>query len=164
MGKSTDDKNILKKSFKDKFCMVISNLFGVGYTPLMPGTASCIVAFGCKLLIPNQVWFVIFTVISIILAYTCSTRAEEIYQEKDCKKIVIDDFAGMLLTYIFIPCDFRLLIPGFFLFRMFDMFKVPPANKLEKYRGAKGIVGDDLVAGLYALILLHIARLFLKIS
>jgi phosphatidylglycerophosphatase A len=65
----------------------------------------------------------------------------------------------MLVTFLFIPHDPRFIITGFFLFRMFDMLKVPPANILEKYSGGKGIVGDDLIAGLYANVILHLARL-----
>ena len=71
--------------------------------------------------------------------------------------MVIDDFSGMLVTFLFVPFDWRVLWGGFFLFRMFDMLKVFPANWMEKHHGSLGVVGDDLVAGIYANIVLRIA-------
>ncbi len=135
-------------------------MFGIGYTPLMPGTAACVVAMFVFILVKNTFLFVIVTIVSLIVAYALSGKAEKIFGEKDCKKIVIDDFAGMLITYLFIPHETRYIVIGFFLFRMFDMLKVPPADKLEKLSGSRGIVGDDVVAGIYANVILHIARMF----
>lgn len=146
----------------DKLCLQLATLFGVSYTPLMPGTASCLIAVIMFMLIRNQFFFLFFTLISVILAYKYSSRAEELFNEKDCKRIVIDDFSGMLVTYLFIPYDFRFIISGFFLFRMLDMLKIPPANKLERLPGARGIVGDDMAAGIYANILLHLVNIIIK--
>jgi phosphatidylglycerophosphatase A len=69
----------------------------------------------------------------------------------------------MLVSLLFIPTDTRFAIAGFFLFRIFDAIKIPPADEVEKFKGAKGIVGDDLVAGIYANLMLHGLRLTLKI-
>jgi phosphatidylglycerophosphatase A len=92
-----------------------------------------------------------------------SGDAEKILKQKDSKRIVIDDFAGMLITYLFIPYDIRFVVCGFFLFRMFDVLKIPPANKIEKCKGALGVVGDDVVAGVYANIVLQLTRILLNI-
>lgn len=146
------------KLLVDKFCLVVATLFGAGYTPLMPGSASCILAVAVFIIVKDPIAFLIVTLISLVLAFACSGRAEKIYGEKDCKKIVIDDFAGQLVTFLFIPHDIRFILSGFFLFRMFDMLKVPPANRIESLGGAKGIVGDDLVAGIYANAILHLVR------
>ena len=145
----------------DRWALNLSTLWGVGYTPLMPGTASCLVAVFAFVILKSSFLFFTLTVVAIILAFKYCGRAEEILKEKDSKYIVIDDFSGMLLTYLFIPADIRFIICGFFLFRMMDMLKVPPAHRIEKLPGAKGIVGDDLIAGVYANLLLHFARLFI---
>ena len=150
-----------KLLFKDKLSLVISTLFGVGYTPLCPGTASCVVALLVFLLVKSQALFLFIIFISLLFAFSLSGRAEKVLGKKDAKQIVIDDFSGMLLTYLFVPPDTRLIIAGFFIFRMFDMLKIPPADRVEKYPGALGIVGDDLVAGIYANILLRIVGFFL---
>ncbi len=151
------------KSLFDKISLTIATLFGVGFTPLCPGTASCVVAVLIFLLIGNPIYFLIFTIFSVIISFPTSARAEEIFKIKDCKKIVIDDFSGMLITFLFIPKKIELIIPAFFLFRMLDMLKIPPANRIERFSGAKGIVGDDLVAGIYSNLILQIVILLLKI-
>ncbi|MFH1504607.1 MAG: phosphatidylglycerophosphatase A [Candidatus Omnitrophota bacterium] len=150
----------MTKTIKDKIVLTITTLFGVGYTPLCPGTASCVVAVLLFLLIKSPFNFFIFTVVSVIIAYALSGRAEKIFKIKDCKKIVIDDFSGMLITYLFIPKRIEFIICGFFLFRMLDMIKIPPANKIENLGGSKGIVGDDVAAGIYANLILQIVRIF----
>ena len=145
---------------RDKVCLAITTCFGVGYTPLLPGTAACVIALIIVFLIKGQVFLFIVVFISLVLAFSLSTRAEHLLGEKDSKKIVIDDFAGLLISFLFIPHHYKLLIIGFFLFRMFDILKIPPADKIEKCHGAKGIVGDDVVAGIYTNLVLHILKFF----
>ncbi|MCP4652998.1 MAG: phosphatidylglycerophosphatase A [Candidatus Omnitrophica bacterium] len=145
---------------KDKIYFYIATVFGVGYTPLMPGSAGCVVAVFIYYFVRSNVGFFVITVVTIALAFLVSSRIEELSGEKDCKKIVVDDFAGQLLTFLFIPYSYKFLIIGFFLFRMLDMLKVYPANRIEKFPGAKGIVGDDLIAGIYANIILRLAIIF----
>lgn len=150
-----------KVKFSDKVCVIITTLFGLGYAPLFGGTLASIVAVAIFFIIKNQVYFFIFTVISIILAFALSGSAEKIFAEKDCKKIVIDDFSGMLVSLLFLPCEIKFALPAFLLFRMLDAFKVPPIDRLEKLEGAKGIVGDDLAAGFFTLVTLQIVRVFI---
>ncbi len=151
------------KKLSDKAILRITTIFGVGYTPLCPGTAASLVALGVFFLIRNPVGYLIFSLVSIFISFYFSGKAEAIFGQKDCKKIVIDDFSGMLLSLVFIPYDIKYIICGFFLFRMFDMLKIPPADKLEKFNGSLGIVGDDLVAGIYANLILQAVRLLLNI-
>jgi phosphatidylglycerophosphatase A len=153
-----------KLKLSDKLCIAITTLFGVGYAPLMGGTLASLVAVGVFTLLKNTLSFYVFTAISLILAFALSGRAEKIFQEKDCKYIVIDDFSGMLISLLFIPYDIKFIICSFLLFRMFDAFKVPPIDKIERLSGAKGVVGDDLVAGIFTLIVLHAARFALNIA
>jgi len=149
----------------DKAILAVATLFGIGYTPLCPGTASCVAAVAVYLLIPASSVFFAVTVFCTALAFLVSGRAEKLYGVKDCKRIVIDDFSGMLITLLYLPPTVEpLLIPAaFFLFRMLDMLKIPPAHIIERYAGAKGIVGDDVVAGLYSLAVIQIARGLLAI-
>ena len=105
--------------------------------------------------------FAVFTAFTVWLAFAVCTRAEKALGKKDHKYMVIDDFAGMLVTFLFMPFDWRLLWAGFFLFRMFDMLKVFPADRLEKKDGSLGVVGDDLIAGVYANIILRLAARFI---
>ncbi len=148
---------------RNKVILVLATLFGVGHVPLMPGTASCGVAVLVFLLIKNQLHFLVFILLTLITAFLVSGKAERIFGIKDCKKIVIDDFSGMLVAFLFLPRRIEFIICGFFLFRMLDMLKVPPADRIEKLSGAKGIVGDDLVAGIYSLLILQAVKLLLPL-
>ncbi|MBU1121416.1 MAG: phosphatidylglycerophosphatase A [Candidatus Omnitrophota bacterium] len=152
-----------KLLLRDKVCVWITSIFGIGYSPFFPGTLACVVAVFIFILIKNSSSFVVFTAISVVVSFLLSSRAEKIFNEKDSKKIVIDDFAGMLITMLFIPHTPQFIFCGFFLFRALDMIKIPPADKIEKYHGALGVVGDDVVAGIYANIILHLVRGILAI-
>ncbi|UCD16097.1 MAG: phosphatidylglycerophosphatase A [Candidatus Omnitrophota bacterium] len=150
-------------SLKDKLCVAVSSLFGIGWVPLLPGTTASAAGVLVFLLLKNNLLYLIFTFISIVLSFLLSSRAEKIFAEKDSKKIVIDDFSGMLLAMLFIPRTPQFIFCAFFLFRALDMVKIPPADKIEKCPGALGVVGDDLVAGIYANIILHLVRGILAI-
>ena len=75
--------------------------------------------------------------------------------------IVIDEACGMLLSLFFVPYSLFLAVLGFFLFRVFDILKPPPAKRMEKLTGSMGIMFDDIVAALYTNFILQIiARIF----
>lgn len=85
--------------------------------------------------------------------------------KKDPGEIVIDEVAGQALTMIAASFVFRnnicfIAALGFLFFRVFDIVKPLPIKKLEKLPGAWGILADDLMAGLYAAILLVVVSVF----
>jgi len=69
---------------------------------------------------------------------------------------VIDEVAGQLISFIGIPISWKTLLTGFILFRVFDILKPPPVRQLERIPEGAGIVLDDLGAGLYALVVMHL--------
>ena len=146
----------------DKIIVIITSLFGIGYAPFFGGTLASVAAVGVFLIIKSPLYFLIIFIVALVLSFLLCSRAEKIFQEKDSKRIVIDDFCGMMLPLLFIPHDIRFVAAAFFLFRVFDAFKIPPIDKIERLKGANGVVGDDLAAGLYALVMLQIVRLFIK--
>ncbi len=146
----------------DKITVAITTLLGIGYAPLLSGTLASVGAVIAFLLIKSKPYFFVFTGVVILLSFLLTGRAEKIFREKDCKKIVIDDFSGMLVSLLFIPYDIRFVFCAFILFRVFDAFKIPPIDRIERFNGAAGVVGDDLMAGFYSLVALQIVRLFVK--
>lgn len=158
MGKPKINKNFLNR---DLPVLILSTLFGVGYVPALAGTAGSVVGVIFLFFFKSDLSFFVFTLLVLFISFPLSTRSEKIFGEKDCKKIVIDDFAGMLISLIFLPKTTGFVISAFILFRIFDFFKIYPANKIEKLRGGIGIVGDDLVAGVYTSLILQTAKLFL---
>jgi len=137
--------------------------FGSGYTPVMPGTAGSLVAAVIYLCLPagDILWLII-----IFLIFTAGaaigSRIEKEYGVKDPSFMVIDEFAGQWLTYIALPMDMLTFTGGFLLFRVFDILKPFPANRIQKISGGPGIMLDDLVAAVYAQITIRIILLIIN--
>jgi len=85
-----------------------------------------------------------------------SHRAEKIFTSRDDGRIVIDEIAGYLVAMTGAVPGVGSVITGFFLFRLFDVFKPWPGSMIDrKLGGGAGIVLDDVAAGLYACMVLH---------
>jgi phosphatidylglycerophosphatase A len=140
---------------------ILSTFFYLGYLPFVPGTFGSIAGVFIFLLISgNTPLYIILTLFLTILGFTVSSKAEGIFNKKDAKYIVIDEVSGMLLALLFIPLDLKLVIIGFFLFRILDTFKPYPADRIQEFKGGLGVMGDDIVAGLYTNIILQVVVRF----
>ena len=145
---------------------LIATFFFVGCMPLMPGTWGTLAGVIVYLLVRHSIYLSLAAFISVLfLGFFTAGKAEDIFGKKDDKRIVIDEVCGILLLYILIPQSPLFFIAGFALFRLFDIFKVYPAGKLERLPGAWGIMADDILSALYsylAVCVFLIARTFLK--
>ena len=95
-------------------------------------------------------------VLSIAIGIPAATLEARGCGKKDPSQVVIDEVAGQLLTFIAVPIGWKPLLAGFILFRAFDILKPPPIRRLERLPEGTGIVVDDLGAGVYALLVMHI--------
>ena len=68
----------------------------------------------------------------------------------------MDEIAGQMVTLAFLPTGARMLVAGFFVFRVLDVWKPWPANRLENLPGGSGIMADDLMAGIYGNLILRL--------
>ena len=143
-----------------KKCFVTA--FFAGYIPAAPGTFGTLVAFAicCALpFLPRAAAFAAVPALFLLLLYPAvrfSTEAESHFGKKDPQQVVIDEVLGYLLTIMFHPATFPLLVAAFFLFRFFDILKPFPINRVQCLKGGAGIVVDDLIAGVYANITLTV--------
>jgi phosphatidylglycerophosphatase A len=131
--------------------------------PFAPGTAGTLVGIPVVLIFSPLTWSLqLLSVLALTcLACAVSQEAERIFQKKDAQVIVIDEIAGFCWTMLFVPPTIVHVAAGFFLFRAFDIVKPFPAGWVQgKWPGGLGVVGDDVVAGIYADILLQ-ALIFL---
>jgi phosphatidylglycerophosphatase A len=137
---------------------LIASVFGAGRLPLMPGTWGSIVAFPLYLLTGwNNYLLLITTIVILFVSIPVSTYIAKRLNKKDPGVIVIDEFAGQLITFLFLPqYGWEIFIFGFLLFRIFDIIKPPPANISQKLSLGWGIVLDDVFAGIYANLVLQI--------
>lgn len=81
---------------------------------------------------------------------------------KDPSKVVIDEVIGMWITMIFIPFSWTNLLFGFILFRFFDIAKPLGVRKMENLKGGTGVMMDDVLAGIYANIVLQVIVYFMN--
>lgn len=95
----------------------------------------------------------------VVVGIWASHRVEVVLERKDPGVIVIDEVAGMMVAVLLLPRTFGVLLCAFLLFRIFDIWKPFPAREAEALRGGFGVVVDDLIAGVYALVLIMGARM-----
>jgi phosphatidylglycerophosphatase A len=140
----------------------ICTVFGLGNFTKMPGTLGSIagVFLGFILLsfFPIQVVIVFF-----IFLLTLSLYAIKIYQKQvgksDKAEIIIDEVLGQLLVIMFIDLEFLEILFAFILFRFFDILKIFPANIIDKkYSNHYGVIFDDIIAAIQALIVIFIFK------
>lgn len=130
----------------------ISTFLFIGYLPLIPGTFGSIAGVGIFYLFGGSSrpgYFLFILCVAVLGLLTCGS-AEKLFNRKDPGCIVIDEVMGMLIALSFLPVEPKIVILAFLMFRVFDTFKVFPAARLQNLHGAIGIIGDDLVAGIYA--------------
>jgi len=100
--------------------------------------------------------------ISLVAVYICG-EAEKIFKAKDSQKIVLDEIVGLQFALSLASPTLPHIIAGFVLFRFFDIVKIFPARICERLPGGAGVMADDMVAGIYANILLLSAIRFINL-
>jgi len=154
----------LQKRVK-KFILFWATGFGVGYSPVAPGTVGTLIAIPVYYFLSNisSPIYEITLVGFFFLSVWISENAEIFFGKKDDQRIVIDEIMGFLITMLWVPKTTILMGVGFFLFRFFDIVKPFPIRRLEKkLKGGYGVVADDVMAGVYANIVLQVIGLIMK--
>lgn len=134
-------------------------MLGIGYFPVAPGTAASFATLFI-LFIPGEYRW-LFTMLAILFSFTLGLKyisyAESIFGD-DNKKIVIDEFLGMaiVLSNPFIDYDWLWITLSLLLFRVYDVLKIYPANRLNDRSGAAFVLLDDVAAGIICMFLLQI--------
>jgi phosphatidylglycerophosphatase A len=143
----------------------VSTFFFIGYCPVIPGTVTSLAAaLVIWLLKDYSSAYIASAAVIMILGFIVSAPAEKIFGKKDDRRIVIDEVAGMFISFLFLPyykITIMWLFVGFLLFRAFDASKIYPANKLQRLAGSLGVMADDILAGVYTNIIL---QLFLRLA
>ncbi len=144
------------------FEKTIGSGFFTGYIKGVPGTYASIAAMLIYWIPGFENPYILIAAIVIFFFYGIQVggRFEKIYG-KDPKECTIDEFVGMWITLLFLPKQPEISVIAFILWRIADIVKPFPAKNLEKIGGGLGIMLDDVVAGLYSLIVLHAFLLIL---
>ena len=136
--------------------------FGSGLSPYAPGTAGTLAAIPFYLLLSTQPAFTYFfaTLLCVALGVYLCGRTGKALGVHDHPAIVWDEFAGFFITMLFAPVTPLTVMLGFCLFRLFDITKPWPASVIDtRLHSGLGVMLDDVIAGLYALLVL---QLYLK--
>jgi phosphatidylglycerophosphatase A len=152
-------------SFLNRLFLLLATGFGVGYSPIAPGTLGTLIAIPIYFFLSNipSPLYEITLVGFFFLSVWISENAETFFRKKDDQRIVIDEIVGFLVTMLWVQKTIRFVIIGFFLFRFFDILKPFPIRRLEKkLKGGYGVVLDDVMAGVYANITLQVINLIMK--
>ena len=138
--------------------------FGLGYSPIAPGTAGSILATLVAFFVikGNAPYLIIATIVIFTVGVIASSFIEKEREIKDPSLVVIDEIVGMWISVLFIPHVWWSFLIAFALFRFFDVVKPFPANNLQKLHGGLGIMIDDVIAGVYALISTHLILLLVN--
>ena len=137
--------------------------FGSGLAPKAPGTFGTLAVIPVYLLLAQcSTFYYLAGVFALSLAgiWICDFTSQKLGVH-DHPGIVIDEFAGYLITMIALPVSLFWVVAGFILFRLFDILKPWPISWLDKHvHGGLGIMLDDLLAGLMALGCAHLINYF----
>lgn len=148
----------------NRLTIIMATWFGSGLSPVAPGTVGTLAAIPLYLALyrlPLSSYLLTVTAFTFFACWIAG-RAEELFGSKDPGKIVIDEVAGFMVTMTATPCTMRTIVAGFLLFRVFDIIKPFPARQIDrKLKNGYGVVLDDIVAGIYACLALHLTARFL---
>jgi len=143
--------------------LAIATVCGVGYAPVAPGTFGSAAGLVLWWLLPASTTVqAVAIVILFVLGWWSGNVAERYYGRTDPGQVVIDEVMGMLITLFMNPVSWRGAIAAFLLFRIFDVIKPYPANRLERLHGGAGVMADDGMAAIYANLVLRAALYLLR--
>lgn len=138
--------------------------FGSGLVPKAPGTFGTLAAvplvWFCSTYLSFNLYLLLTVLFSIAGIWICGKTADDM-QVHDDSSIVWDEVVGFMITMLAVPLSWQTLLAGFILFRLFDIAKPWPISYLDKHvHGGFGIMADDVLAGIFSLISLHVILFF----
>jgi phosphatidylglycerophosphatase A len=132
--------------------------FGVGYIRFAPGTFGSLLGLALWAVVPEGAVAHALAIAVVFVAGAWSAAiAERRLNATDPGPVVIDEVLGMLVTLFMVPVGWSGALLGFLFFRVFDVAKPYPANRLERLHGGVGVMADDAMAAIYANVALRIA-------
>jgi phosphatidylglycerophosphatase A len=147
------------QGYGDHLVLFLAQGFGAGRLPVAPGTFGTLVAVPFYLLLPPLTWwgYLALVLALFVLGVWLCQQAQEMLGQHDHPGIVWDEIVGYLVTMWLAPTGWFWVALGFGLFRLFDIWKPFPIRSLERWvPGGLGIMLDDVLAGLYACLVLQV--------
>lgn len=151
----------MKINFFEKF---IGSGFYTGYFPIASGTVGSAAAILIYLIPGFENLYIIIPAAILMAVYGIyiGTKFEKEYG-KDPAQCTIDEVVGTWISLFALPKTFWVILVSFLLWRILDIIKPPPARNLERLNGGFGIMLDDVVSGIYTLLIMHLVVYLLVI-
>ena len=140
----------------NKVAEIISTVFYLGRIPLAPGTICSFLAFLSWYYLRFYIEGVFILYGSLILFFigvAVSTIYSESIKKEDPPEVVIDEWVGQWIALWLIPHSFVWGLLSFTIFRIFDILKLGPVKGMDDIKSGTGIMMDDVVAGIFALLI-----------
>jgi phosphatidylglycerophosphatase A len=137
----------------------VASVAYLGYSPLAPGTVGTLAAFAVYWwLVPAGFWVLVVGAVAIAVGIWAGDVAEKVWQKKDPGRVCVDEFAAYFVAVAFLPKTAAYAVAAFVLSRVFDILKPFPAGRSQRLPGGWGIMADDVVAAVYANLILQGVR------
>ena len=144
----------MKLNFIDKF---FGSGFYTGYAPIASGTVGSFAALLIYYIPGFENLYIILPITLIFFLYGVyvGNKFEKVYG-KDPSQCTIDEVVGTWISFILLPKTVLISLTAFFIWRILDIIKPQPARKMEEMQGGMGIMMDDVVSGIYTLLIMHL--------
>ena len=139
----------------NKVSEIISTVFFIGRLPFAPGTWCSFVALLAWFFLRFYIEGVFILYASLVLFFigvAVSTIHAEALKDEDPAEIVIDEWVGQWIALWMVPHSFIWGFVSFSFFRIFDIFKLGPVQSMDDIKSGTGIMMDDVIAGIFALL------------
>ena len=147
---------------KTRVARAIATWFGCGYSPIAPGTVGSLAAVAIAYCLPlRPIYFAALALAMLPVAIWAAGVTARHSKLKDPQIVVVDEVLGQWITLAgATSLNWKSWLAAFVLFRLFDIWKPPPIRRLEALPAGRGIVADDVMAGLYGALVLFVAGCF----
>jgi phosphatidylglycerophosphatase A len=156
----------MKMTMADRIAVLIGTWFGCGYAPVAPGTAGSAAALGIAIgLVVFAGWkawyFAVLAALMLAPSIWAAGVTARVCGKKDPGMVVVDEVIGQWVALAgAASLNWKSYLGAFTLFRLFDIWKPAPVRQLEALPGGTGIIADDVMAGIYAALVLLVAGWF----
>jgi phosphatidylglycerophosphatase A len=151
---------------RTRLALQLATWFGCGYSPVAPGTAGSLAALAIGILLHEYAgftgWhFLVLAAVLFVPATWAATVTARVKNLKDPQIVVVDEVLGQWIALGgAATLNWKSYLAALALFRLFDIWKPPPVRQLEALPGGLGINLDDVMAGVYAALVLFLAGCF----
>jgi phosphatidylglycerophosphatase A len=144
-----------------RLAVAIATFFGCGFAPKAPGTVGSLTGLAIAIVLPfwglGRPALFLMTVIVLPISIWAATVTARTLGRKDPGEVVVDEVLGQWVALLgAAQWNWKTYLAAFILFRLFDIWKPQPVRVAEALPGGTGIIADDIVAGIYAALILYI--------